>query len=73
MAGGLFSKWSCQVLEGRSQRQTGLIPTGEDCLSRCDWQDTRFGEKLLGQLQTVYETIYLALHSTLSLAVNSVC
>lgn len=37
MAEGLFSKWSCRALE-RSQRQTGLVPTGEDSLSRCDWQ-----------------------------------
>lgn len=44
MAGGVFSKWSCQVLEKRSQRQTSLIPTGEDSLSRNDWQNTRFGE-----------------------------
>lgn len=44
MAGRVFSKWSCQVLEKRSQRQTSPIPTGEDNLSRHDWQNTRFGE-----------------------------
>lgn len=44
MAGGVFSKWSCQVLEKRNQSQTSLSSTGEDNLSRHDWQDTRFGE-----------------------------
>lgn len=41
---GVFSKWSCQVLEKRNQSQTSLSSTGEDNLSRHDWQDTRFGE-----------------------------
>lgn len=44
MAGGAFSKWSCQVLEQRNQRQASLIATGEDNLSRYGWHNTRFGE-----------------------------
>lgn len=43
MAGGVFSKWSCQVLEQRNQRQASLIATGEDNLSRYGWHKTRFG------------------------------
>ena len=74
MAGGLLSKWSCQALERRNQRQSGLIPTGDDGLSRCDWQDTRFGEKLFAwTVANCLQDLLLALHQALSLAMNSVC
>lgn len=41
---GSFPSGACQVLEKRNQSQTSLSSTGEDNLSRHDWQDTRFGE-----------------------------